>query len=118
MSSFQITFPAIGETFSTGSVIEANGKHSLDAHSFVWTVLHDTYGHYYLQNPPATLNSDGSWYAKNIHLGHDIDEIVFVQVTQNGHKDFLQKVKNHDWSAFDELPAGTANLGSVRVDVS
>ncbi len=117
MSSFQIISPTIGESFSAGSVIEANGKHSLDTRSFVWVVLHDTYGHYYLQNPPVTLNLDGSWQAKNLHLGYDIDEIIFVQVNQSGYEDFLQKVKKQDWGAFDVLPAGTEKLGSVRVDV-
>lgn len=118
MSSFQIISPTIGESFSAGSVVEANGKPSLDIYSFVWAVLHDTYGHYYLQNPPVTLNPDGSWQAKNLHWGYDIDEIIFVQVTQSGHEDFLQKVKDHVWGAFDILPAKTEKLGSVRVDVS
>jgi len=118
MSSFQIISPIIGKSFSAGSVIEANGKYSLDSNSFVWIVLHDTYRHYYLQNPPVTLNSDGSWSAKNLHLGHDIIEIIFVQVNQSGHEGFLRKVKNQDWGAFDILPAGTEKLGSVRVDVN
>jgi hypothetical protein len=117
MSSFQIISPIIGKSFSAGSVVEANGKHSLDTHSFVWAVLHDTYGHYYLQNPPVTLNPDGNWISKNLHLGHDIDEIIFVQVNQSEHEDFLQKVKNHDWGAFDALPAKIEKLGSVRVNV-
>lgn len=116
MSSFQIISPIIGKSFSAGSVIEASGKHSLDTTDFVWVVLYDTYGHYYLQNPPVTLEADGSWHAKNIHLGHDVVEIIFVQVTQNGHESFQQKVKNQNWGAFDVLPAGTEKLGSVRVN--
>jgi hypothetical protein len=69
MSSFQITSPTTGKSFSAGSVIEANGKHSLDITSFVWVALRDTYGHYYLQNPLVVLDPDGSWHAKNLHLG-------------------------------------------------
>jgi hypothetical protein len=100
MSSFQIISPIIGKSFSAGSVIETNGKHSLDTINFVWVVLHDTYGHYYLQDPPVTLTTDGNWHAKNLHIGHDIDEIIFVQVTQRGHQGFLQKVKDNDWGCF------------------
>ena len=118
MSSFSITFPAFGKTYSAGSIIEANGKHALDQDSHAWAILQDTYGHYYLQNPPIALSSDGSWRAINLHLGHDIIEIIFVRVTKNGHNHFLEKVKNKDWGAFDNLPAGTEILGSVRVAVS
>lgn len=118
MSSFQITSPTSGQSFSAGSVIEANGRHSLNAASFVWAVLWDAYGHYYLQNPPVILNSDGSWHAKNLHLGHDIIEIIFVKVNQSDNDDFLKKVKNQVWGAFDVLPARAEKLGSVQVDIS
>ena len=116
MNSFQITSPTNGKSFSAGSVIDANGKHSLDINSFVWAVLRDTYGHYYLQNPPVVINSDGSWRSTNLHLGHDILEIIFIKVTTNGDDHFLVKVKNNDWGAFDELPTGTEKLGSVSVN--
>ena len=83
----------------------------------MWAILLDTYGHYYLQNPPIVLNPDGSWHAKNLHLGHDIVEIVFVKVNRNGNEDFLRKVKDQDWGAFDTLPTGTEILTNIRVDV-
>jgi len=118
MSSFSITSPTIGKAYFAGSVIEALGRYTLDHKSNVWAVLQDTYGHYYLQNPPIVLSSDGSWNATNLHLGHDILEIIFIKVTSNGNDHFLEKVKNDDWGAFDNLPAGTEKLGSVRVDVS
>ena len=118
MSSFSITSPAIEKTYPAGSVIEANGRHALDAHSNVWAILQDTYGHYYLQNPPLVLSSDGSWRATNLHLGHDVVEIIFVSVTKTGNEHFLGKVKDNDWGAFDNLPAGTEKLGSVGVAVS
>jgi len=118
MNSFQVTSPVVGKSYSAGSVIEANGRHALDHHSNAWAILRDKYGHYYLQNPPIALSSDGSWRATNLHLGHDILEIIFIKVTTNGNDHFLGKVKNNDWGAFDNLPAGTETLGSVRVDVS
>ena len=107
----------IGKSFSIGIVIEANGQHSLAQNSFVWVVLRDTYMHYYLQNPAVVLHSDKSWQATNLHLGHDIIEIIFVKVTGNGNDHFLRKVKNHEWGAFDNLPTGTENLGSVSIEV-
>ena len=116
MSSFQITSPATGKSFSTGSVIRADGQHSLAESSFVWAILRDTYGHYYLQNPPVVINPDGRWHATNLHLGHDIIEIIFIKVNTNGNDHFLGKVKNKDWGAFDELPTGTENLESVSVN--
>ncbi len=118
MSSFSIIFPVAGKAYSAGSVIEAHGRHTLDQNSNAWGILRDTYGHYYLQNPPIALSSDGSWRATNLHLGHDILEIIFVKVSANGNDQFLGKVKNNDWGAFDNLPAGTEILGSVSVHVS
>ena len=117
MKSFKIISPSTGKSFSTGSVIEANGQHSLVLNSFVWVVLRDIYGHYYLQNPPVMISSDGSWRAKNLHLGHDIIEIVFVKVTRDGNDQFLRKVKNNEWGAFDVFPSGTEKLGGVSVKV-
>jgi len=117
MKSFQIISPPNGKSFSIGSVVEASGQHSLELNTSLWAVLRDIYGHYYLQNPPVRLNTDGSWRAQNIHLGHDIIEIIFVSVTKSGHDLFLRKVKDNDWGAFDELPGGTEKLEGVRIDV-
>jgi hypothetical protein len=117
MVIFQIHAPAFGTSFPTGSVIEANGSHSLDLNWHVWTILRDIYGHYYLQNPPVTLHSQGTWNANNIHLGHDIVEIMFVKVTAKGNDDFSRKVKHQEWGAFDEFPAGTETLGTVNIRV-
>src|SRR5215510_193568 len=100
MQSFHIISPTSGKSFAIGSVIEADGKHSLELNSFVWAVLRDIYGHYYIQNPPVALHSDGSWHARNLHLGHDIIEIIFVKVTVDGNNQFLRKVKNKEWDAF------------------
>jgi len=118
MGTFQITSPTNGKSFTSGNVIEANGKHSLDTTSFVWAVLQDTYGHYYLQNPPVSLQPDGNWHAKNIHLGDEIIEILFVKVTTSGNEHFLAKVKNHDWGAFDEFPLQTEKLRTVSIKVT
>ncbi|MBK9924920.1 MAG: hypothetical protein IPP66_06455 [Anaerolineales bacterium] len=118
MSSFQITFPSPGESFSIDSVIEANGNHSLEIDSFIWAVLRDTYGHYYLQNPPVSMKPDGNWHAKNIHLGEEIIEITFVKATTTGNEHFLRKVENHDWGGFDEFPLGTEQIGSVSINVN
>ena len=118
MRSFQITSPTGGTSFSTGSVMEANGKHSLDPASFVWAILQDVFGHYYLQNPPVKLSSDGNWQAKNIHLGHDITKIIFIRVTTYGNELFLRKVRNNEWGAFDEFPPKTEKLESVSVKVN
>ena len=115
MSSFQILSPAHGTTFSDGNVIGANGTHTLHVTDTVWAVLSDIFGHYYLQNPPVKLGADGNWRATNIHLGHDIVEIVFVKVTASGNAQFLEKVQNNDWGAFDTFPAGTEKLASVSI---
>src|SRR5262245_21628653 len=117
MQSFQINSPTNGKPFAAASDIEATGLHSLELNSFVWAVLRDIFGHYYLQNPPILLHSDGSWQAKNLHLGHDIVEIIFVQVTAKGNDEFLRKVRNQEWEAFDKFPDGTEMLGSVSVKV-
>ena len=117
MRSFEISSPVNGKAFSAGSVIEANGNHNLDAASFVWSILQDIFGHYYLQNPPVILNPNGGWLAKNLHLGHDILEIIFVKVNPKGNEIFLSKVKNNDWGAFDLLPDGTEVLGRVNIAV-
>lgn len=93
------------------------GRHAMDQGSFVWAALKDIFGHYYLQNPPVALKTDGSWLASNLHLGHDIVEIIFVQVTGSGNDHFLRKVRSNEWGAFDDLPTGTDILGRVRIIV-
>jgi len=118
MKPFQILSPTDGRKFSAGNVIESNGTHSLDPASFVWVILQDIFGHYYLQNPPVTLSSDENWRAKNIHLGHDITGIAFVRVNTDGNEVFLKKVKNSEWGAFDEFPPQTEELASVNIKVS
>lgn len=117
MAAFQIQSPEAGAAFAAGSIIEAHGSHTLEVNSSVWAILSDTYGHYYLQNPPVTLSSRGTWHVNNIHLGHDIVEILFVKVNTPGHNDFLRKVKRQEWGAFDQLPAETEIIGRVSIRV-
>ena len=117
MNSFSILSPENGKSFRVGNVIEANGRHSLDPNSNVWAILRDSYGNYYLQNPPVSIDIDGSWLSTNLHLGRDIQEIIFVQVTNQGNDVFLRKVKNREWGAFSSFPPGTKQLGRVRTSV-
>jgi len=117
MAMFQIVSLASGKSFSVGSVIEAQGNHSIDPNSSVWAILQDVYGHYYLENPPVALKPDGSWHTTNIHLGHDIVKIIFVRTMSSGNSHLLSKVKNQEWGAFDAFPAETKILGSVNVRV-
>lgn len=117
MKAFSISYPKNGKRFRVGAVTEAIGTHTLNPDSHVWAILNDTYCNNYLQNPPLMIDADGAWRATNIHLGEDIIRILFVMVTHEGHQFFLGKAENNEWGAFSGFPAGSKELGSVRIKV-
>ena len=117
---FEFKKPKSGESIPANSWIECEGSYSLptgidftDLH--IWIALKDDFGNYYLQSPPVELKPNGSWRAKNIRPGHGITQIVAVQVTQEGHKIFLGKVKTNELGAFLELPERSAMLAMVDI---
>jgi len=85
------------------------------AQAHVWVILQDTYGNYYLQNPPVSLLPDGRWIATNVLPGHGIVLFHFVRVGSGGHANFLQMVARRAWGAFKSLPGDSEILNSVQI---
>lgn len=112
-----ITSPRSGQTLSQGVQIACTGTYTGQNPPYVWVVLQDTIGQYYLQNPPVEFHSDGTWIAHNIRPGQGISEIAVVQVTSAGNAEFQQKVDNGDFGFFNQLPLGTTTLAAVSVRV-
>jgi class 3 adenylate cyclase len=93
--------------------IEGRFQGRLDFH--VWVVLEDSYGNYYLQNPPVKFSNDGRWEARNVVPGLGIEVVDFVRVSDAGNGQFTQMVARHCWGAFLELPDESKMLASVRI---
>ncbi|MEI6152320.1 MAG: hypothetical protein WCQ10_07320 [Chitinophagia bacterium] len=83
----------------------------------VWVVLQDTYGNYYLQNPPVVFFNDGRWHSVNIVPGADIASISFIEVDQSGNQLLRVMVKQNNWNGFKILPQNSKNLATVRINV-
>lgn len=115
ITSLIFEFPEEGDTLSAGTVIESRGTHTLSSDVYVWIVLSDSFGNYYLQNPPIHLREDGSWIGRNIHLGSGIIQIHTVLVTDEGDEEFRRKVSNNEWGSFNQLPNGSHILVSRNI---
>ncbi|MCA9731695.1 hypothetical protein KC799_06180 [candidate division KSB1 bacterium] len=92
--------------------LKAQGTTSVADSTYIWTVLKDIRGGYYLQNPPAETKN-GYWYSRNIRPQHDIREIIWVKVNKKGNEVFIQKVRNSMWGEFGALPDSTIELSVV-----
>jgi len=112
-----ITSPLSGQILSQGVQIACTGTYTGQNPPYVWVVLQDTIGQYYLQNPPVEFHSDGTWIARNIRPGQGIIQIAIVQVTSAGNALFQQKVSNGDFGSLNQLPLGTTTLAVVSVQV-
>ena len=112
-----ITSPTNGQVLSQGVQIACTGAYTGQNPPYVWVVLQDTIGQYYLQNPPVSFNPDGTWQALNVIPGLRIIEIAVVQVTSAGNALFEQKVSSGDFGAFPLLPEGSVKLAKVSVQV-
>lgn len=112
-----VTSPSIGQVLSQGVPITCNGTYTGPNPPYVWVVLKDILGQYYLQYPPVEFFSDGTWMASTIIPGPNISEIEVVQVTSAGNAIFQQKVANSDFGAFTILPDGNTILASVSIQV-
>jgi hypothetical protein len=118
--SFGFDSPKPGDRIPANTGITCEGTYSLpagiaftDVH--IWIVLKDDFGNYYLQSPQVELKAEGRWEATNIRPGPGITQIVAIQVTNEGHKIFLQKAEREDWIDFKELPEGSRPLANVNI---
>lgn len=112
-----VTSPYNGQVLQQGIPITCTGTYTGPSPASVWVVLKDTFGQYYLQNPPVEFYSDGTWIASSIIPGPNISEIDVVQVTSDGNANFQQKVANSDFGGFPQLPAGSTVLAMVSIQV-
>lgn len=112
---FFVTAPVDGQVVRSKDLpLKVQGRYIRDP-GLVWVVLQDTYGHYYLQNPPLQILSDGRWEATNVLPGPNIAFVHFVQVDKRGHRQFEQMVKQGAFGSFDRLPKASTILRSVRI---
>jgi hypothetical protein len=115
--SLMLTSPTNGQVLSQGVQITCTGTYTGPKPPYVWVLLQDTRGQYYLQYPPVSFNPDGSWQAPNVIPGPGISEIAVVQVTSAGNALFEQKASQGDFGAFPLLPADSIALAKVSVQV-
>ena len=109
--AFKVEYPEPNDVV-TGE-INAGGSHNCPISAHIWIVLSDGYG-YYLQSPEVTLYEE-TWEHNNIHLGGGIKSIIVVWVDENGHNEFLKKVKNKEWGQFSQLPYGSKKIAAVPI---
>jgi len=115
--TMQFTSPTSGQVLSQGVSIDCKGTYSGQYPPYVWVVLLDTRGQFYLQNPPVAFNPDGSWDASNVIPGSGIVKIDVVAVDSAGNTTFEQMVNNGEFGAFARLPAGYTILARVSIQV-
>ncbi|HPG42064.1 MAG TPA: hypothetical protein PLP19_22190 [bacterium] len=113
---FEVEYPQNQQRLPANQVITAYGTHSISLEENVWAVLGDTYGNFYLQNPPVQLRNE-RWSCTGIRPGNGIIEINFVRVTNAGHMSFQNKVSNSDFGAFTNLPSGSEIISKVYINV-
>jgi tetratricopeptide (TPR) repeat protein len=96
--------------------IYVEGITTLNSTNNIWTVLQDTYGDYYLQNPPVAIHeSTHHWEASNIRPLKDIKYIYFYLVNTTIDLNFKQRVLDDNWRAFKELPPGLRDIGYIEL---
>lgn len=100
------------------NVIEVSGTHSMPLSAFVWILLGDSYGNFYLQNPPVILRRDGTWSATNIRPGQGITAIHAVYVNSKGNEIFRKMIRNNEWGGFTTLPSSTRILDTMNIVVN
>ena len=81
---------------------------------YMWILAGDEYGNYYIQNPPVSLKSDGTWET-SIQPGTGITKLFAIQVTEEGNVFFKRKVSNGDFAGFTDLPEGSIILYSINI---
>lgn len=109
----KLAITAPSRALSPGTVATLTGTHTLSLASYVWVILSDSYGNYYLQSPPVQLNRDGSWTATNIRVGRGIVGLHIVLASTEADSQFQQQVLDGDWSGFPRLPNGAEILTSL-----
>jgi len=115
--SFSFDEPREGQEYKIGEPLPNKGTYkNLTPDHYVWLVLRDNLGNYYLQNPPPRLTGDGSWDA-TVRPGENILEICAVLVDEHGEAEFRRKVRENEWGAFERLPRGSRIIGSRRIKV-
>lgn len=80
-----------------------------------WTLLEDSYGNYYLQDPQVQFLPYDIWIAPNVIPGIGIERIHFMMVNGSGQATFEQMVDWREWGAFKLLPTGSVKLASVEI---
>lgn len=81
----------------------------------VRVVLQDSYGNYYVQNPPVNFTPDGHWYATNVCVGAGIMFVVFLELDQASASHFNDMVWQRRFGGFSPLPEGSRVLKQIRV---
>ena len=94
--------------------LDARGSTTLRDSDYVWVVLKDQTGGYYLQNPPTEIRS-GEWIAYNIRPLEGIKKILWLQVDDKGNQILNRKVQNAEWGKFTKLPDSSAELAYVEL---
>ena len=99
-----MTVPTKADFPLKGPTVNARGTHSLPLGAHVWATLEDSYGNFYLQNPPVALHSDETWTAI-LRPGKGITGVAIVLANASANDVFEQKVRNEEWGGF-RLPEG------------
>jgi hypothetical protein len=96
------------------SPLTITGTYSTKGSRQVWVLVQDTYGKYYLQNPPVAFGDTGQWTASNIITAVGTIKILFVCATAQGNSVFQQMVATGP-SGFTLLPEGSQILQEIPI---
>jgi hypothetical protein len=96
-------------------IIEVSGTHSMPLTAHIWILLSDSYGNFYLQNPPVMLRRDGTWIATNIRPGPGIIAIHAIYIDTEENEIFRGKARNNQWGGFTDLPPSARVLDTVNI---
>nr|VFK66678.1 MAG: hypothetical protein BECKUNK1418G_GA0071005_110310 [Candidatus Kentron sp. UNK]VFK69943.1 MAG: hypothetical protein BECKUNK1418H_GA0071006_102129 [Candidatus Kentron sp. UNK] len=86
--------------------INARGSTTFKNSDFIWVVLEDQHGGYYLQHPPTKIR-DGEWRSHNIRPLDGIKNILWLKVDGLGNQFFSRRAENTEWAKFTKLPDHT-----------
>lgn len=79
-------------------------------------LLQDSYGNYYVQNPPVNFAPDGRWYATNICVGEGILFVIFLELDEAAATEFRNMVWGRQFGGFSRLPEGSRILKMIQIN--
>jgi hypothetical protein len=94
--------------------LDARGMTKFSDTEYIWIVLKDQHGGYYLQHPPVDITT-GEWRAYNIRPLEGVKRIVWLKVDESGNAFFKRKADNGEWGKFTILPDNSKEIAYAEL---